>query len=196
MTRSARALVAFMGPVNVVLRWVLAALLGTMCVLIGWQVFARFVVGDALHFSEEISRFIMVWLVLLGAAYAIKDNRMIRVDALERLMTGRSRAAVMLTAWIVSIFFYLLLIVFGTSIATAVSYQLAPATGISMSWAIAALPVAGVLMMLNTLHAMSKFHLGIEMKSEAEAEAEQAAGLEPSAGSPDWPGPEEGGDRR
>lgn len=159
----ARTLIRLMDPVNLILKWVLAALLATMCVLIGWQIFARFVVGEALDFSEEASRFIMVWLVLLGAAYAAKDHRLIRVDALERSLTLKPRSAVMLTAWIASIVFYLMLIWFGISMAGGVSYQLSPATEISMTWAMAALPVGGALMLLNTMYAMSRFSLGLEL---------------------------------
>ena len=59
---------------NVLMRWFLATLLLVMVVLISWQVFARFVVGDSLTFSEEVSRFTMVWLVVVGAAYAAKNG--------------------------------------------------------------------------------------------------------------------------
>lgn len=160
MTSIARGLIGMMNPINMAVKWVLGGLLAAMALLIGWQIFARFFIGGGLDFSEEAARFIMVWLVLLGAGYAVKEHRLIRVDALERLLTGVSQSMVMVTAWVVCIVFYVLLIWFGTSMAVGVSYQLAPASEISMTWAISALPAGGLLMLLNTLYAMSRYYLG------------------------------------
>ncbi len=162
----ARALMTVMHPINVMIKWILVILLASMCTLIGWQIFTRFVMGNALDFSEEASRFIMIWLVLLGAAYAAKDQRLIRIDALERFLKGKPRSSVMFAAWIASIIFYGMLIWFGTSMAAGVSYQTSPAIEISMSWALAAIPVGGALMLLNTLYAMSRFSLGFELAGD------------------------------
>lgn len=192
MTAAAGFTVKVMGPVNVVVKWILAALLAAMCLLIGWQIFARFIMGDALEFSEEASRFIMVWLVLLGAGYAVKDHRLIRVDALELFLKNRSRSVVMVSAWLVSIVFYILLIWFGTSMALGVTYQIAPSTEISMTWAIAALPVGGLLMLFNTLYAISRFSLGLGLSGDPQ-EDETSDDSEANDGA-DSAGPRKDGD--
>lgn len=165
---------------NVVVRWVLAALMLVMTVLIGWQVMARFIIGDSLTFSEEVSRFVMVWLVIVGAAYAAKNGRLMKVDIVEHLLHGRARQTVIIIAGILAIVFYLVLVVFGFFIVNAVSYQLTPATEVSMSIPMAALPVGGILLIINTIHDLFGVALGIEEESEvdeliAEAETEAAA---------------------
>lgn len=165
---------------NVVVRWVLAALMLVMTVLIGWQVMARFIIGDSLTFSEEVSRFVMVWLVIVGAAYAAKNGRLMKVDIVEHLLHGRARQTVIIIAGILAIVFYLVLVVFGFFIVNAVSYQLTPATEVSMSIPMAALPVGGILLIINTIHDLFGVALGIEEDSEvdeliAEAETEAAA---------------------
>lgn len=163
-----------MDVVNVGVRWVLAAMLAVMTVLIGWQVFARFVVGDSLSFSEEISRFLMVWLVLLGSAYAARNGRLMKVDILETVVPNRFRPAVLILAGFVSILFYLVLVVFGFMIVSAVSYQMTPATQISMSIPMAALPVGGVFLILNTLYNLCAVALGKEEVSELDELIEEA----------------------
>lgn len=163
-----------MDVLNVGVRWALAAMLAVMTVLIGWQVFARFVMGDSLSFSEEISRFLMVWLVLLGSAYAARNGRLMKVDILETVVSDRFRPVVLLLAGFVSILFYLVLVVFGFMIMSAVSYQLTPATQISMSIPMAALPVGGVFLVLNTLYNMSAVVLGKEDVSEIDELVEEA----------------------
>ena len=166
---------------NVAVRWILAALMLVMTVLIGWQVIARFIVGESLTFSEEVSRFVMVWLVLLGAAYAAKNGRLMKVDIVEHMLSGRAKSTVIMVAGVLSIVFYLVLVVFGFFIVSAVSYQMTPATEVSMSIPMAALPVGGILLVINTIHQMFGVALGVEEESEVEelvAEAEAEAQID------------------
>lgn len=191
---------------NVVIRWVLAALMLIMTVLIGWQVMARFLIGDSLTFSEEVSRFVMVWLVIVGAAYAAKNGRLMKVDIVEHMLSGKAKQTVIMIAGLLSIVFYLVLVVFGFFIVNAVSYQLTPATEVSMSIPMAALPVGGILLIINTIHQMFGVSLGIEEGSEVDelvAEAEAEAHIEETrlveatepSDTTDAPEAGEGGDR-
>ena len=143
----------FMDVVNRVVGWVMAIMLMIMTVLIAWQVFARFVVGDSLTFSEEIARFLTIWLTLLGSAYAVRKGTLMAVEALPDGLKGRPKARkiVKSVAYIISMVFYFILCRFGWEIAQTVSYQTAPATSISMFWPMLALCVGGGLMFLNTI---------------------------------------------
>jgi TRAP-type C4-dicarboxylate transport system permease small subunit len=143
-----------MDSVNRVVGWSLALMLAAMTVLIGWQVFARFVVGTSLTFSEEVSRFLMIWLTLLGAAYAVRQGTLLAVELVPGLLTGATKKVVRFTSHLLSLSFYVILIVFGWDIAATVAYQTAPATGISMRWPMLALCAGGALMFLNTLVVM------------------------------------------
>lgn len=71
---------AGIGHFNRLIGWGLALLLLVMTVLIFWQVFARFVVGSPLFFSDEIARFSMLWLTFIGAGYAYRKGTLISVD--------------------------------------------------------------------------------------------------------------------
>ena len=190
---------------NLAVRWILAALMLVMTVLIGWQVIARFIVGESLTFSEEVSRFVMVWLVLLGAAYAAKNGRLMKVDIVEHMLSGKAKSTVIMVAGVLSIVFYLVLVVFGFFIVSAVSYQMTPATEVSMSIPMAALPVGGILLVINTIHQMFGVALGVEEESEVEelvAEAEAEAQIDATrlsdaddADATDSNGSQKGGDR-
>lgn len=190
---------------NVAVRWILAALMLVMTVLIGWQVIARFIVGESLTFSEEVSRFVMVWLVIVGAAYAAKNGRLMKVDLVEHMLSGRAKTTVIMIAGMLSIVFYLVLVVFGFFIVNAVSYQLTPATEVSMSIPMAALPVGGLLLIINTIHQMFGVALGVEEESGVEelvAEAEAEAQIDATrlsdgdeADATDSNGSQKGGDR-
>ena len=124
---------------------------------------------------------VMVWLVLLGAAYAAKNGRLMKVDIVEHMLSGRAKSTVIMVAGVLSIVFYLVLVVFGFFIVSAVSYQMTPATEVSMSIPMAALPVGGILLVINTIHQMFGVALGVEEESEVEelvAEAEAEAEID------------------
>lgn len=151
MKTFAPRLFAAVGVLNRVVGWAMALCLAVMTVLISWQVFARFVVGDSLTFSEEVSRFLMIWMTMLGAAYAARQGSLLAVDLVPELLRGRTKIVVSIAAHLVSIVFYLVLAVYGWQIAQAVAFQSAPATGVSMFWPMFALCLGGVLCAINTV---------------------------------------------
>jgi TRAP-type transport system small permease protein len=140
--------------INKVVGWLLFIMLAIMSILIFWQVFARFVVGNSLTFSEEASRFLMIWLTLLGAGYAIKEGSLIAIDILQNKLSGLPGKILKSLMSIIACSFYIVLIVYGFSMSQAISFQVAPTTGISMFWPMLALPVGGALMLLNTVAAL------------------------------------------
>lgn len=151
MKTFAPRLIAAVGVLNRVVGWAMALCLAVMTVLITWQVFARFVVGNSLTFSEEVSRFLMIWMTMLGAAYAARQGSLLAVDLVPELLRGTTRLVVAMVAHVVSIVFYVVLAVYGWQIAQAVAFQNAPATGVSMFWPMFALCVGGVLCAINTV---------------------------------------------
>ena len=54
--------------------WLLVALLGIMVVLVFGNVLLRYVFNSGIVFSEEVSRFVFMWLTLIGALVVMKDN--------------------------------------------------------------------------------------------------------------------------
>ncbi len=137
--------------INKIIGWVLALALGVMTVLIFWQVFARYVVGNSLTFSEEVSRFLMIWMTFLGAAYAIRQGTLIAVDILPDFTKGKLSKAIKITSYLVALIFYFVLIKFGWEMSQSVSFQTSPAISISMFWPMLATSVGGVLMFINTI---------------------------------------------
>ncbi|HSV53412.1 MAG TPA: TRAP transporter small permease [Burkholderiaceae bacterium] len=54
--------------------WLLIALLGAMVVLVFGNVVLRYAFNSGIVFSEEVSRFVFMWLTLIGALVVMKDN--------------------------------------------------------------------------------------------------------------------------
>ena len=65
---------------------VIALLFGVIACIMFTQVVFRYVFNNSLSWSEELIRFLFVWLTFLGGALAIKDNTHIAVEFfIERL---------------------------------------------------------------------------------------------------------------
>ncbi len=56
------------------IEWFLITLLGVMIVLVFGNVVLRYGFNSGIVFSEEVSRFIFMWLTLIGALVVMKDS--------------------------------------------------------------------------------------------------------------------------
>lgn len=90
-----------------------ALCMGLMVVIILTQVFFRYVVGTALAWPEEASRFLMLWATGLMAATALRRGGFVSIDMLLRLMPRM--VAVGVTTILLCLM--LLVLVFGLQIA-------------------------------------------------------------------------------
>lgn len=56
------------------LEWLLIAILGLMVILVFGNVVLRYGFNSGITFSEEVSRFLFVWMVFLGSVLMLRDN--------------------------------------------------------------------------------------------------------------------------
>lgn len=77
------------------LDWILARLISVlMAAMVGnvlWQVFTRFVLDRPSSFTEELARFLMIWVGMLGAAYAVGRKSHLALDLLTGHLTGAKK---------------------------------------------------------------------------------------------------------
>jgi len=66
---------AIIGPIDILLRWFLIILAVLMVLTVTWQVFSRYALRAPSSLTEELARFQLIWLGLLGAVYTFR-NRM------------------------------------------------------------------------------------------------------------------------
>jgi TRAP-type C4-dicarboxylate transport system permease small subunit len=124
---------------DLLLALMLAALVGSL----GWQVFGRYVLDRAPSWSEELARFLMVWITMLGAAAVMRREGHIAVTALpDALGRGARRALAALRDLVV------LAVAYGFALADLLSVQSSPAFEVTMAVPFAALPAGAALIAL------------------------------------------------
>lgn len=131
-----------------------AVLLAVMVVLIVIQVAARYVVGSSLSWSEEVSRYLFIWIVMLGTVIGVHDGTHVAVEfLLKRLPAPLYKLAT--TGFTLCLCALACVMVFyGGTLALKVYAQLSPATRISMAYVYAAVPVCAAVMLV---------HLGVQL---------------------------------
>jgi TRAP-type C4-dicarboxylate transport system permease small subunit len=136
-------------------RWVehlLAALGMMMALIVAAQVVSRYLLNHSLFWSEELARYILVWLTFLGAAAAYYRKAHPGIDLLSSRMGPRLRRVNTIIVHLVSLGLFLVMIYHGTAFSAFVRAQISPALSLPM-WAIfAVIPASGLLL---TCHCLS-----------------------------------------
>jgi TRAP-type C4-dicarboxylate transport system permease small subunit len=118
--------------------------LALMSVIVIVQVFIRYIFNFSFVWAEELVRYLMIWMVMFGAALVQSKNEHIRIDFFPMLAGARARR-------IMEIFFRLATLIFLAVIAYKgfkVSYfnRLFESSGlrISMLWPTLAIPLGAI----------------------------------------------------
>ena len=115
--------------------WLLKALialfLAIMVVLVFGNVVLRYAFNSGITVSEEVSRWLFVWLTFLGAIVAMREHGHLGVDSLvKRLPTGGKKAALIVSQLLMLYVTWLLLQ--GSWEQTMINWDVAaPASGLS-----------------------------------------------------------------
>ena len=73
---------------------IVVAMMAMMPVLIGVQIFMRYVMGASLSWSEELARYFFIWATYVGIAYAVRKDAHIRVTMGTDLLSASGQTYV------------------------------------------------------------------------------------------------------
>lgn len=122
-----------------------------MTLVIGWQVFGRFVLNASPSWSEAAALVLMIWYVFFAAAAGVWERFHIRIEILEhRLAPARVRWLRIAIHALVGLLSFAVLI-YGAQLAWLVRGHVIPGLGISRAFAYLPIPLAGLLMTLFSL---------------------------------------------
>ncbi|GEN36670.1 TRAP transporter small permease [Aneurinibacillus danicus] len=141
--------------INAFLRYFAAFLLAFMSVLIVYQVCVRFLGRymelELPRWTEELARYSMIWLVLIGASLAVRYSALIGMEAIAERLSEKAQRLLKVLTLILSMVLFVVMIVFGFEMLSHVSAQLSPGLKLPMSIPYAAIPIGGFFMLLNAV---------------------------------------------
>jgi len=136
------------------LELLIIATMALLVVDVVWGVFTRYALGEQAKWSEELARFLLVWVALLGGALAFRTKAHLGVDYFVNQLHPDARKLTAVAADLVVLFFAVaVLLLGGTSVvreALALE-QTTPALGWKMGYVYLALPISGFFVVLYTV---------------------------------------------
>jgi TRAP-type C4-dicarboxylate transport system permease small subunit len=115
-----------------VLKAAAALCLAVMVVLVFGNVVLRYAFNSGIATSEELSRWLLVWLTFLGAIVALREHAHLGVDALVRVLPPLGRLICFVASYALMLYADALLTIGSWRQAVITFADTAPASGISV----------------------------------------------------------------
>ena len=128
--------------------------MAAMAAVVFAQVFARYVLHNSIPWSEELARFLMIWLGLVGAGAVMRYDTHVAITLLEERLPARFATVCRLVGRLAVGVFLFMLIWQGFSLAFFFKSQKSPALRISMFIPYSALYISGFLMAVHLIYLM------------------------------------------
>lgn len=134
--------------VDGVTRGTMALLMGTLVLCVVWQVISRYILNAPSTFTDELARFLLIWVSFLGVAYLSGRNAHVSIDVLSERLKPAQRVRLNVFINLVIILFVLSVLVYGGGVlvyTTFVYMQLTPTMQIPMAFVYLIGPISGLL---------------------------------------------------
>ncbi|MBG2876918.1 TRAP transporter small permease [Proteus alimentorum] len=128
-------------------------LVGLMTILVTYQVVTRYLFNDPSAVSEVLSRYLFIWLILIGSAYVFGLREHIAITFMRDRMPNKVRICLEILGEFATTVFVLLVLTIGGYIGMSRQMgQLDSALQIPIGVIYAAIPISGVLSVFYCLY--------------------------------------------
>ena len=128
----------------------LVLIMSVMVINVLWQVFTRYVTGNPSSFTDELARYLMIWIGVLGAAYVSGRNLHVAIDILPLRQNKKTQKTLKIIVTLLIILFVFFAFVIGGSRLVYISYvlgQQSPALQLPLALVYLIIPISGLLIM-------------------------------------------------
>jgi len=153
----------FIQSINKGVGYFLMILMAAIVLDVTWQIITRFIIRHPSSFTEELARFLLIWIGILGSAYAFKTKAHLGIDVLTYKFNGVKRLVIDIVVNSFLFLFALFIMVIGGFHLVNLTFaldQTSAAMGLKMGYIYIVLPLSGLLMILYSfgfiLEALSK----------------------------------------
>ncbi len=160
--------------IDTILSNFLIVLMAMMVLDVSWQVFTRFVLRNASSYTEELANFLLIWIGVLGASYALRTKAHLGIDVLTYKLQGiRKKVAEIFVYSFVTLFAFFIMVIGGFRLVqlTFTLNQISPALEIQMGYVYLVLPISGILIIYYSIGFIFKALKGEFENTHSEMEA-------------------------
>lgn len=142
--------ITFRSKLDKIVALTIMILMGVMVLNVTWQVISRYVFQSPSSFTDELSRYMLIWLGMLGAAYVAGKNDHLAIDILPQKLTGKAKTRLLIFIHIVIIAFVLPVMILGGSNLVYITYVLGQKSAtlqVPLAYVYAIIPISGFLVL-------------------------------------------------
>ncbi|TLP43177.1 TRAP transporter small permease [Cohaesibacter sp. CAU 1516] len=136
--------------VNGVLGSLTVAIFTILVICVVWQVVSRFILGTPSTTTDEIARFLFMWVAFMGAAYTLGQKRHLAIDVVSLWLEGKSLRNIRIAVYFIIAAFVIVVMMYGgwqLMMDTLQKGQVTPALRIPMGYVYGAIPFSGATML-------------------------------------------------
>ncbi len=150
-----------------VLTWTCVVLFAALVVDVAWQVFARQVLNQPSGWSEELAKYLFIWLGLFGAALVFGERGHIAVDVAVRKLPRKVQTVLMVVVQLAILAFTGLALIWGGLRVVDLAWnQNLTGLPVNVGPLYLALPISGVLIAFYTIYHLVRILTGAERPVE------------------------------
>ena len=142
----------FSFTINSWIEYLLFGLGFTMTVVVAVQVLFRYVLNQSLFWSEELARYLLVWLSFLGASVAYRRQAHPGIDVLYAKMPAGLQRITATAVHLGSLSLFAVMIFFGYRFAYFVRLQISPALYLPKWIVFSIIPISGCILMVHGIN--------------------------------------------
>lgn len=162
--------------VNGILNVLIVLTLAMMCILVFGNVVLRYVFNSGITWSEEMSRFLFIWMIFLGAIGALRDNDHLGVDTLLKKLPLGVKRVVFIFSNLIVLYVLWLLLDGSWKITISNLHSTAPATGLPLAYVYGIGIIVsigmGIIVLFNIYRALFQINTLEELTRMKESEDE------------------------
>lgn len=146
--------------INKFLKIALVFIFSILVIDVLWQVFARYSIGKPNAFTEELARYLLIWLAILGTAYVRSYKGQMAIDYLyNKISTKKQKKLSLFIEFAIILFALAIMVVGGINLMyiTLKLGQISPALNIPIGYVYSVVPLSGLLLIFYSIYHC--FHL-------------------------------------
>jgi len=149
MKKTAEWLSNFSNLINKGAKYFVFCLMIFLVVIVFTEVIARYLFNTSLRYTEEIVIYSMVWLGLIGAGIAVKENTLISISSLLQSFSPKIAKFIKIIGNLMIIILLFWIVKSGINYTLRNINQLSPTMQISMMYPYLSIPVGCSILMLH-----------------------------------------------
>jgi TRAP-type C4-dicarboxylate transport system permease small subunit len=152
--------------ITAVVKYVMLVQASMIFAIICFAVFTRYLLNYVPSWSEEVPRYLLVWISYLGAALAVKYKEHISLDYFFNLLPIRARQVGHLILNVLIAIVGVIMLVFGIGLVRQFGDDLMESIPVKNFWLYLAMPISGGLIVLYIIRDTTRGILGLGEQKE------------------------------